>query len=341
MSLTFEIITNKPAWEQYVLTRPEANFLQSWNWSVFQETLGKKVWRLGIFQKKQQTGAALVVKETAKRGNYLTLAGGPLIDWDTLSNNELTEIFSFFTSIARQENCLFIRFRPQALDSSVIRQHIKTVHAVPSPMHLTADLTLQLNLQQTEEEILSQMRKNTRYEIRRAEKEGITVRSSQNPADIQAFYDHQVALAHKHGFVPFGYQFLLEQFQVFAADNQAVLISSYRGKELLATAYVLFYNKEAVYHYGISTPANDRLPGSYACQWAAIKEAKQRGCISYNFWGIAPVEEKNHRFSGVSLFKRGFGGEEKAYLPAHDVPVSPLYWVTYFFELFRKKARHL
>lgn len=340
MSLTFQLITDKPAWEAYVLTLPEANFLQSWNWSVFQETLGKKVWRVGIFQNKQ-IGAALLVKETAKRGNYLTLAGGPLIDWETLSDKELTEIFSHFTSIARQENCLFIRFRPQALDSSLIRQRIQTVHAQLSPMHLTADLTLQLNLRQTEEEILAQMRKNTRYEIRRVEKENIRIQFSQDPKDIQAFYDHQVTLAQKHGFVPFGLQFLQEQFRVFAADNQALLISSYRGTELLATAYVLFYNKEAVYHYGISTPANDRLPGSYACQWAAIQEAKQRGCTSYNFWGIAPAEEKNHRFSGVSLFKRGFGGEEKAYLPAHDVPVSPLYWIPYFFEVLRKKSRHL
>jgi lipid II:glycine glycyltransferase (peptidoglycan interpeptide bridge formation enzyme) len=136
-------------------------------------------------------------------------------------------------------------------------------------------------------------------------------------------------------------QFLYEQFSVFAADDQAALIHSYLNDQLLATAYVLFYNREAVYHYGISTPANERLPGSYAAQWTAILEAKRRDCTAYNFWGVAPKDETNHRFAGVSTFKRGFGGEEVAYLPAHDLPTSPIYQLTHLFETLRKKARHL
>jgi lipid II:glycine glycyltransferase (peptidoglycan interpeptide bridge formation enzyme) len=173
------------------------------------------------------------------------------------------------------------------------------------------------------------------------EKQGLTVQISQNPEEIKTFYEHQLALAQKHHFVPFAYQFLLEQFRVFAADDQAMLISCFQGSKLLATAFVIFYNREAVYHYGISTLDNDRLAGSYACQWAAILEAKRRGCTTYNFWGIAPKDETGHRFSGVSLFKRGFGGQEIAYLPAHDLPASPFYWLTYWFELLRKKLRHL
>lgn len=341
MSFTFRPIETKQLWEQYVLARPEANFLQSWNWGVFQEKLGRTVFRFGIFESERQVGALLAVTETARRGNYLTLSGGPLIDWDALTGSQLKEIFDFIKNLARREKCLFVRFRPQTLDSPALRAQLSKLGIHPAPMHLTADLTLQLDLTQSAEHILAGMRKNTRYDIRQADRHTITTQFSKNPADIKPFYQYQLALAQKHGFVPFSLEFLSEQFNVFAADDQALLVSSYQGDQLLATAFVLFYNKEAVYHYGISTPANDRLPGSYACQWAAIQEAKRRGCTTYNFWGIAPENEKDHRFTGVSLFKRGFGGAEKAYLPAHDLSVSPMYWLTYLFEIVRRKFRHL
>jgi lipid II:glycine glycyltransferase (peptidoglycan interpeptide bridge formation enzyme) len=341
MPLEFKFINDQTTWETYAQSRREANFLQSWQWGQFHEAMGKQIFRLGIFNQGQQIGAALIIKEAAKRGNYLTIAGGPLIDWQALSAKELAEIFSYLKEMANQQKCLFVRFRPQALDTPELRAKLRQLAIHPAPMHLTADLTLQLDLTQSEEQILAGMRKNTRYEIRQGEKRQITSQISNNPEEIKKFYELQVALAAKHHFVPFSYQFLFEQFQIFAADDKAVLISSYLGNELLATAYVLFYNGEAVYHYGISTPANDRLPGSYACQWAAILEAKRRGCTTYNFWGIAPKDETNHRFSGVSVFKRGFGGQEVAYLPAHDLPASPLYALTYWFETFRRKFRRL
>jgi lipid II:glycine glycyltransferase (peptidoglycan interpeptide bridge formation enzyme) len=337
----FQLITDKQRWEQFIASRPEANFLQSWNWGVFQQALGKKVFYLGVFDNNQQVGALLVVKEVAKRGNYLAIAGGPIIDWPRLSADQLRSIFEYLKGLAHQEKCLFIRFRPQALDSAELRSQLQQLGVNAAPMHLTADLTLQLDLTQSEEQILSGMRKNTRYEIRHAQRQNITADISKNPAAIQPFYEHQLALAAKHHFVPFSYQFLFEQFKAFATDDQVVLISSFQGEQLLATAFVIFYNGEAVYHYGISTPANDQLAGSYACQWTAIQEAKRRGCTRYNFWGIAPKDEATHRFSGVSLFKRGFGGQEVAYLPAHDLPTSPFYRLTHFFEKLRKQARHL
>lgn len=334
-----ELITNKVQWEEFIRSRPEANFLHSWNWGVFHQALGKKVFYFGLFEADQQIGAALLVKETAKRGTYLTLAGGPILDW----NNRPLPVFLFdeLKKISKQESAWFIRMRPQAIETPAITKTVQTLGWQPSPMHLTADLTLQLDLNQSTEHLLAQMRKSTRYEIKKAEKLGILVKLSQDEKDIQMFYDHQLELAKKHHFVGFSYRFFQEQFNAFVTDNQVVLFHSYLNDQLLASAFVIFYNQEAVYHYGISTPANQRLPGSYACQWAAIQEAQRRGFDRYNFWGIAPVDHTDHRFAGVSLFKRGFGGQEIQYLPAHDLPTSWKYTLVKGFETVRRKMRHL
>lgn len=342
---TVHQIEDKQTWESFVAFRPEANFLQSWNWSLFHQNLGKKTWQFGVFdQANQQVAGVSAIKEPAKRGSYLALYGGPLLD-DPQHNPEaqaqLAALIERLKQLAAEEECLFIRLRPQLLATEPVQQLFSSVGFQPAQMHLTADLTLQLDLTKSPDELLAEMRKNTRYEVRKADKLGIEVTQSQDPAEIEEFNRYQLYLAEKHGFVPFSYQFLLEQFKAFAADDQVKLFHARLNGQLLASAFVIIYNREAVYHYGVSTPENDHQPGSYACQWAAIQEAQARGCTRYNFWGIAPKEQQDHRFAGVSLFKRGFGGEEVAYLPAQDLAVNWKYNLTRGFEFLRKKSRKL
>ena len=345
--ILIELVDDFELWERYLDQFPEANFLQSSSWKTFQGKMGKKVWAVRLYDSKQpknktSLALALVVAENAKRAKYLTIAGGPLLNWQNKDRQLIIQsLLDYLKKIAEDEKISFLRLRPQVLSTPELHNFFKQLGFQQSPMHLTADLTLQLDLSRSEEALLAQMRKNTRYEIRRAQKIGISTRFSKNPADIQAFYEAQLDLAKRQNFVPFSYQFLYQQFLAFLEHDQVALIHSYYQDQLLASAFVIFYRQEAVYHYGISTLANLKLPGSYACQWAAIREAKARGLSTYNFWGISPANESQHRFAGVSLFKRGFGGKEVAYLPAQDFPFSSNYLLVKTFELLRKKVRKL
>jgi lipid II:glycine glycyltransferase (peptidoglycan interpeptide bridge formation enzyme) len=345
--ILIEEVKNHDLWEKYLNQFPEANFLQSWNWKFFQEKLNKKVWALRLYDAsdKQPMGSlalALVVGEKARRANYLTIAGGPLLNWIAEDRQTIVlALLEHLRNLAKEEKISFVRVRPQVLDSPEFLELFQKLGFFKAPMHLTADLTLQLDLSLTEEELLMQMRKNTRYEIRKAKKLGIVIKFSQDPTELKNFYQIQLNLAKRQNFVPFSYQFLCQQFLAFVEKDQVVLIHAYLGKELLASAFVVFYRQEAVYHYGTSTLANAKLPGSYAVQWAAIREAKRRALKTYNFWGISPLDQVKHRFAGVSLFKRGFGGQEIAYLPAHDYPFSFNYHLVRGFEYLRKKIRKL
>lgn len=339
-ALSFNWAPTREEWEAGILQFPEANFLQSYSWGTFNERMGKKVFRLQVARAAEIVAQVSMVIETAKRGTYMAIAGGPLVDW---KNDSLVEaVFAEISKKAEEEQCVFLRFRPQVVGEHVSGQVIQSIHAVVSPMHLTADLTLQLDLSLSDDQLLADMRKNTRSSIRKAGRLGVSTTISTNKEDIIRFYEEEKKVAERQGFIPFSFDFLDTQFSVFLESNQVALIHAYsQEQKLLASAFIIFYNGEAVYHYGISTEENATLPGSYACQWRAISEAKARGCSRYNFWGIAPKEEKNHRFAGVSLFKRGFGGFEVPYLVAHDIPLSPKYWITYVFEYVRKKYRRL
>ena len=338
--ISIKNIADKRIWEEFVLSRNEANFLQSWSWGEFHKALNKAVIRTGFYENNKLIGVMLSVVEPARRGRYLTVPGGPIINWE--NKNLINSFLQQIKIIAKENRCVFVRVRPQLKSDEFPKNLFKNLGFIKAPMHLHAELTSQLDITKSEDELMAQMRKSTRYEVKKAIKENIKIITSTNEKDIKKFYDVQIETAKRQKFVPFSYKFLHEQFKVFAQNGNVLLYRAGFGSRLLAQAFIIFYGKEAVYHYGASTDEGRKYPGAYLIQWEAIREAKKRGMTRYNFWGVAPENNTNHRFSGLSLFKRGFGGEDFQYLPAQDLIINkPRYFLNYLIEIFRKISRRV
>ena len=110
----------------------------------------------------------------------------------------------------------------------------------------------------------------------------------------------------------------------------------------MAQNFMIFYGAEASYHYGVSSELGTKYSAAPLLHLAAMDEARRRGCVRYNLWGIVGREETSHRFYGVSEFKRSFGCEELRYIPAHDLVLRPAkYQITKIVENLRKKYRHV
>lgn len=339
-NIKIENITDKKIWEEFVLSKNETNFLQSWSWGEFHKALGRDISRIGFYNGNKLVGIMLSIIEPARRGKYLTVPGGPIVDWE---NKDLVSNFKHqIKQISKENNCVFARVRPQLKQDEFSKNLFKSLGFIKAPMHLHAELTSQLDITKSEEELMIQMRKGTRYEVRKAIKENIKITASTNPDEIKKFYELQMQTAKRQKFVPFSYKFLYEQFKIFAKEDKSLLYSAHFGNKLLAQAFVIFYGKEAVYHYGASTDEGRHYPGAYLIQWEAIREAKKRGMTRYNLWGVAPLEKTNHRFAGLSLFKRGFGGEDFEYFHAQDLTISkPKYLLNYIIESLRNRLRGL
>lgn len=338
--ISIKSIDSKTEWEDFIIFHHEANFLQSWYWGEFHKNLNNEIRRTGFYKNKKLIGAMLSVVENAKRGRYLTVPGGPIIDWQ--SPNFVDAFVKETKRIAKEKDCVFVRVRPQLESSEFSKSLFKQHGFINAPMHLHAELTSQLDITKDEQTLLSQMRKTTRYEIKKAINQKIKITASTNPSLIKKFYDLQIQTAKRQKFVPFSYKFLYEQFKVFSENGNALLYKAEFENKLLSQAFVIFYGKEAVYHYGASTDEGRHYSGAYLIQWEAILEAKKRGMTRYNFWGVAPLDKIDHRFAGLSLFKRGFGGEDFQYLPAQDLIINrPKYLLNYIIETLRKKLRNV
>ncbi len=334
-------VENQEEWEAFIATHPEANFLQSWYWGVYNESLGKTVFRSGFYVSDQLVGVMLAVVETARRARYITVGGGPILDWD---NQGLVDCMDKeIRRIGRTSRAVFARVRPQLLNTPANRSLFAQQGFKPAQMHLHAELTSQLDITLPEDQLRNNFRKNTRYELKQAKKRGIKISCTADPEAIDAFYELQLETAKRHGFVPYSKQYLKEQFAVFAAAGKALLYSAYTSdNQLIAQAFVIFYNQEAAYHYGASSVLGRTEPGAYLIQWEAIREAKKRGMTRYNFWGVVGLTHTSHRFYGVSVFKRGYRGEDVEYLHAQDLVFN---WYKYFpnlaIEYYRKRIRRL
>lgn len=332
-------ITNRSEWETFIANHLEANFLHSWYWGEFQEKIGKKIIRTGFYSDGALSGLMLTIVESAKRARYLVVPGGPILNWN---NKRLVTAFgNELRNLGKEHNCVFARVRPQLEDDDFSRRTFRDLGFSRAPMYLHAELTSQLNIRISEKELLGNMRKATRYEVKKTQSLGIKIEKN-GDKNSKNFYKFQIETAKRHKFVPFTKDFLETQFDIFIKNDKAILYTAKYKNKTLAQAFVIFYGEEAVYHYGTSTEEGRKYNGAYLIQWEAIREAKKRGMSRYNFWGVSPQDSNDHRFAGLSLFKRGFGGTDVAYLPAQDLVFNkPRYLINYFVERFRRILRRV
>lgn len=337
MSFTTRAIT-RDEWDDFVARRAEANFLASWQWGAVHEREGFAVVRRALCRDETVIGAIQAIVRDAKRGRYLEIGGGPLVDW---RDEPLAAYCTLqLRQLAKEQGCVFVRVRPQLAATAEHRAFFRRLGFRPAPWHLYAQYTTILTLDRDDETLLAGMRPQTRQRIRQAEKQGVKVSFSSDRAAADEFFAVQQETAKRQGFIPPSKAFLEAQVETFG--EHARVYRAEKDGVLLNLAIVMWYGQEADYHEGASTLESRKAPGSYALQWRAIRDARDAGYKRYNFWGIAPNDDPRHRYAGVTEFKRGFGGQDYHYVPAQDLVVQPLAYVkNWAVENIRKKIMRL
>ena len=342
----FEIkkITDREIWENFLLDCKEKTFLQSWNWGEFNKATGDKITRFGAYQKEDLVATTLVIKVKARRGTFLFLPHGPNVKFGNkeLKKGILESFLEKLKVIAREEEAVFIRIAPIWERNEENMGIFKELGFREAPIHIHPELTWELDIKPSEEELLTKMRKTTRYLIRRASKnDDVEIVKSWDIKEVKGFDDIYQTTKDRHHFIPFSLNYLEDEFSSFASDKQiSVFLGKYKG-EIVSSGIFVFWQNTGFYHHGASSLRYPKIPVSYMLLWEAIKTAKEKGCEKFNFWGIAPTSSKKHPWAGLSLFKMGFGGETKEYVKTQDFILSSKYWFSFIIEKLRKIRRGL
>jgi lipid II:glycine glycyltransferase (peptidoglycan interpeptide bridge formation enzyme) len=173
-------------------------------------------------------------------------------------------------------------------------------------------VSLRLDLANSEEEILAALRKSTRYEVRLAERLGVTIEPSKQAADVEEFLRLYSRLGGIKDFVTDSPDHLRRVIQWLMTEPErgALLLARDHGA-IAGGAVFVRSGKRSWYVWGASD-RHDRFSAGHLLQWRAILWARAQGCTEHDFGGYTPGAT-----SGPAWFKEGFGGEVVHFVPAH------------------------
>lgn len=352
-------------WNEIISSLPNPHFLQTYEWGQVKAKYGWipyfAIWaKEGKFTVSQATenwsldtgkvvAAALILKRQvisrgfAARLSILYTPKGPLMDWanETLRKRVLDDLQSF----AKKQGAIFLKLDPdvvlgRGIPASVdevtekggqaVRSDLKRRGWVESSDQIQFRNTVIMDLSASEEDILMRMKQKTRYNVRLAEKKGVTVRVG-TVDDFGMLYKMYAETSVRDGFVIRAENYYMTVWTMFmqSAEPSAVPLIAEADGEPVAAIFVFMFAGCAYYVYGMSQNVHREKMPTYLLQWEAMKHAKAHGCLTYDLWGAPDVFDESDSLWGVYRFKEGLGGVVVRTLGAYDFAPNKFWYAMY------------
>ncbi len=331
---------DKDHYNAFVAAQESGSFLQSWEWGQWQERLGKKAFRFFIDDDGGNTVASIqLIQSPLPLGRfYLYAPYGPVVSekLKVESKKLVQELQKRFPS------AIFIRIEPKV----TFHFPLSTFHLpIYKSVNIQPGKTLVVDLKKTEDELLAEMHPKTRYNIKLAQRHGVQISGELIAVPGHGLYvkealDLIINTADRQSFQTFPFSYYDGLLNFFAVQNpdSAVRLYIYKAlleRELLSTAIMVDFGLTRTYLFGGSSQHHREVMAPYALHFTAMRDAKNLGLSSYDFWGI---ETASGDMPGFVRFKMGFapqsdsglaGGSIKEYAGAYDIPRQKLWYHGY------------
>ncbi|MBI2267987.1 MAG: peptidoglycan bridge formation glycyltransferase FemA/FemB family protein [Candidatus Blackburnbacteria bacterium] len=337
MSKTIREITEK---DKTAFNKVATHPIQSWEWGEFREKTGNKVIRLGVFDKGKLIESAQLTIHPIPHTPYkigVFLKGG-------LLSQEMLEALK---NLGKEENLIFIKMEPNLVTTDKNANNtIKLLQnsGAKKGKTLFTKETFWIDLTKSEEELLKNMHPKTRYNIRVAQRHGVTVVEDNSKEAFEKYLDlteqttkRQGFYAHTEKYHRLMWETLKNQKSKVKSQNElrARLLTAKYGGEILI-AWILFSFKDLLYYpYGASSDQHRNLMASYLMMWETIRYGKKLKLKTFDLWG-------KEEGKGFTRFKEGFAPKTIEFIGTWDLVINPnLYLVYRIAEQLRWKALKL
>jgi lipid II:glycine glycyltransferase (peptidoglycan interpeptide bridge formation enzyme) len=295
----------------------------------------------------------------------------------------LSEWLAAVKPVARAERICFLRLKPAWEQTQIPNPQSSSAlgNTIPNPnieyplsniqTAIQPTTTIHIDLRPSPEAILTQMKPKWRYNIRLAERKGVTVRLG-TEADLVEFYRLSQVTSQRDGFAIHTEAYYRTAWQLFQPSHSgALFIAEFVGKAI-AAIMVFMCGRMALYLYGASSNEDRHRMPNHLLQWRAMLWAKERGCEVYDLWGVPEVSAEgrgtedrrqgmrneepatsderrvmsdqlpmtnNQLPLGLLRFKEGFGGRVVRYVGAYDIVYRP--WLYRLLQWAETRRRNL
>ncbi len=300
---------------QWVKNHPHGSLWQSLERKNYLEACGKKVVIYTVPDQEKIIASALVVIDRTFGGlSTWDIPRGPLGPQIDNSKLIIEKMMETILGDAQNDRSMSLFFSPQS--KIILNSQFSILN---SPRLIHAEASRILDLTQTEDQILSQMEPKGRYNIKVAQKHGITVEQSN---DVDAFYELLKGTGGRDGFVINS----KAHYSRFLSELEgSFLLIAMHDKKPIAGLIGVTWNGAGYYYYGASDYAHRNLMAPYLVQWEGMKLCKGKGCTTYDLLGIAPTgAADDHPWAGITGFKARFGGTVIEYPPEQEIVLRPV-----------------
>lgn len=327
--------------------------LQSEEWMRFQEAAGREVARLS----GDGWTANGIVHALPFVGRYLYVPRGPR----TMNSEQITEnrdefqndkkssdsndrkgmesgiglkrILKSLLTKAGEARSGWIRIEPESEEAlSAIRNVVPGERIVKAPHDMQPRETFSVNLRPSEDVLLAAMKPKTRYNIRVAQKRGISVSASTDRRYADAFVRLVTDTADRKGVTPHPRAYYEAMCATLLGGNGKIFAAEKDG-EIVAANLIVFFGDTATYLHGGSDDRFRADMAPFLLQWEAMREAKRRGCARYDFGGVNTRElaAGEGKWFGITRFKVGFSPETRptVFPGSYDIVLSPIRYAAY------------
>jgi peptidoglycan pentaglycine glycine transferase (the first glycine) len=319
------------AWQAFLAVTDAGDFLHDWAWAEVAAHDGQPQRRYLLEEDGAIVAiAAAQVRTLAVGRTFWYVPHGPVLDYDgPRASERMLALVTALRIAGRANGAIAVKLEPRleaghaglaAFDRRGLRRTGETLQVGQTRIVELAD----------DDALLAGFDKDTRYGVRRAEREGVIVETATDPSDtaaIDALHDLVGETQKRAGFpMPARARYRVA-WRALAAAGRAAILEARRDGELLASGMVVLEGNRSFYLFSGSRREERGEPkryASYAMQWAMMRLARERGVLLHDLWGIAPPGAgPEHAWHGVGLFKKGFGGREVTWAGSWDIVVDP------------------
>jgi lipid II:glycine glycyltransferase (peptidoglycan interpeptide bridge formation enzyme) len=331
-----------PAWNDYLKAHPGAHLLQSAAWDELKSAFGWEAARVVA----GDVGAQILFRRLPLGFTVAYIPRGPISGQQSAISDPF---WSEIDALCHKKRAIFLKVEPDLWEGQPSLDIIPegdTRH--PSLSASTYSIqprrTIIVDLRGGEEDVLGRMKQKCRYNVRLAEKKGVTVRPWD---DLDGFHRMMLVTGERDTFGVHAAAYYRKAYELFHPTGTAkLLVAEYEGKPL-AALMVFACGKRAWYLYGASTDLERNRMPTYLLQWEAMRWARAHGAEEYDLYGVpdadeatleAQFESRHDGLWGVYRFKRGFGGEVRRAVPALDRVYQPLLYRLYLWRMAGKES---
>lgn len=344
MNLDIKEVDNGNLFDDFIKNTPNSNFMQSCNWSMYQEKgLGRKTYRLGFFNQEELIATAYCYEIPQTFGRYIYCSRGPILK--TLDSKIYKEVLEKLKEYFKDKGYVFLKIDPSIKNDNSVSDVPLKIGFRKCINYVQPETPWFLDLVEGDEEKQMKwcqehgMGKNYPTYIRKARKLGVTVRFSKDIKDWELFTKYLRESSDKKDFVINNSQYYVKQLEYLGDSNEIRLaIAQYQGQPL-AMLILSFFGNEVSCLYSCQTGIETKLRAPMLLRWECILQAQREGFKYFNSWDVLPDEKykpQTPRY-GYSNFKRGFGGYLVRYQRCMDYPYSSLkYTLVRLLDLYRR-----